>query len=778
GGAALPLPPLTEEETARLAGALTGAPAGPRLRSVLAFAGGNPRYVRTLTAALTAAGAVVVRDGTAEVTDPALAAPPHSFDADAPWRTVDSGSPLALAEIVDHLGHLSAGALDTLRAAALLGAEFTAADLATVMEQTPRTLLPALDEALAAGLLDTAEERLRFRHPVVRQALHASLPRTVRAALHRAAARALADAGAPVETVADQLLGAGELMDGWAPHWLVRAADPLVARLPGTASRLIRWAVSHVHALDAPDRALLEERLAAAAVLLRRPDSVDMVVALRDRAADPARRAALDEILVRGLLARDRYAEALEVTEAALREPAIGPERATRLTGFRALVLSGRGRHAEAAALAEQAVARAAVLGDPAALAQAHHALSMVLVRRRRSAESVRQMALGVRAARRSAAAGDLRLHILMNQADLLCALDRPAEARAALDEAKEVAVAAGSVGRLAGVAATRAILEFWTGHWPAALECVAAALRLSVADAWMPPLAHGLAALILGHRDCRREARERVELVERVGEGPCPPGGSARANSTYLLLARALLAEREGDIGAALAVLAAALLPDHAADLGQERVWLLPDTVRLAVDAGDAGTARAAVAAAEQEAAADPGHPGLAAAAARCRGLLGQDPGPIRQAVAYYQDVSRPLLLGRAWEDLATAAAWRGDLDTARDALHRAVGLYDRLGAAWDTTRADARLRPLGVRRGRRAARRRPATGWEALTPAELKVALLVADGRSNPEIAAELYLSRRTVQTHVSHILGKLGLRSRTEVAREAARDRVPEP
>jgi DNA-binding CsgD family transcriptional regulator len=58
---------------------------------------------------------------------------------------------------------------------------------------------------------------------------------------------------------------------------------------------------------------------------------------------------------------------------------------------------------------------------------------------------------------------------------------------------------------------------------------------------------------------------------------------------------------------------------------------------------------------------------------------------------------------------------------------------------------------------------------GWEALTPAETKIAYLVAEGQSNPDIAAVLWLSRNTVQSHVSHILAKLGARSRMEIARE---------
>jgi DNA-binding NarL/FixJ family response regulator len=56
-------------------------------------------------------------------------------------------------------------------------------------------------------------------------------------------------------------------------------------------------------------------------------------------------------------------------------------------------------------------------------------------------------------------------------------------------------------------------------------------------------------------------------------------------------------------------------------------------------------------------------------------------------------------------------------------------------------------------------------------LTPTELKVAALVEDGLTNPEIAARLSLSRRTIATHVSHILKKLDVRSRTDVAYEAA-------
>jgi DNA-binding CsgD family transcriptional regulator len=105
------------------------------------------------------------------------------------------------------------------------------------------------------------------------------------------------------------------------------------------------------------------------------------------------------------------------------------------------------------------------------------------------------------------------------------------------------------------------------------------------------------------------------------------------------------------------------------------------------------------------------------------------------------------------------------------------AFALYTTLGADWDLARTQARFRTYGIRRGPRTQHRRTHRGWDSLTPTELKVAGLVARGMSNPQIANELFLSRRTVQTHVSHILAKLNLTSRTDIAREASvRDLAP--
>jgi DNA-binding CsgD family transcriptional regulator len=274
--------------------------------------------------------------------------------------------------------------------------------------------------------------------------------------------------------------------------------------------------------------------------------------------------------------------------------------------------------------------------------------------------------------------------------------------------------------------------------------------------------MVHGLAALVAARRDDRAAAAAHLAAV--CDEPLDTP--RARANSLPLLTARAVAAERDLDPAAALDVLRPLLDADWAQS---ERHLLLPELARLAVAVGDLDAARRAVETCTAIADADPTD-SRRVAVDRCRGMLDGDPAPILAAAAHYRAVGRVPELGQALEDAAVLLARRGDIEAARAAFTEAVDRYSQLGAAWDLRRADARIRPYGVRRGSRGPRRRPPYGWEALTSTELVIAELVAKGRSNPDIAAELLLSRRTVQSHVSHILTKLSARSRVEIAREA--------
>ncbi len=310
----------------------------------------------------------------------------------------------------------------------------------------------------------------------------------------------------------------------------------------------------------------------------------------------------------------------------------------------------------------------------------------------------------------------------------------------------------------------------FEAGQWDDALaELEPAARRYGPGDS--PVRVHGLIALIAGHRDDRVTADEHLAAAQ--GEATVYLGKGAA--SSYLFRARALAAERSGRLDEAVAVLAQILDPRFAAGM-QHRYLLLPVLTRLALAAGDVRTAAAAAQAAAQEANRDP----LlvkTAAAGHCRGLVDSDPGPLLAAAASYQSVGRPFNRAQALEDAAVLLAEGGDPTAARRTFSDAAQLYADLGAAWDLRRADTRLRHYGIRRSQGGRRMKPVKGWEALTPTETKIANLVAEGRSNPEIAAELFLSRNTVQTHVSHILAKLGARSRAEIIRQALRRPPPD-
>jgi DNA-binding CsgD family transcriptional regulator len=248
---------------------------------------------------------------------------------------------------------------------------------------------------------------------------------------------------------------------------------------------------------------------------------------------------------------------------------------------------------------------------------------------------------------------------------------------------------------------------------------------------------------------------------------------GEMRYYGAYLRIAGALNEERNRRPDQALTAMLDVLDIDAtsgAYHLEEGYLWL-PDVVRLAAQLGNHALAARAADAAQREARRE-SLPAAQAAATHCRGLVDHDPTTLTNAVEAYNACGLRLSAGQALENTAAVLAQEGALTSARDAYLRAVEIYTDLDAGWDLLRADHRLRELGLRRGQRGPRRRPSTGWEALTPAEVRVARLIAEGRSNPDIAAELFLSRRTVQVHVSHILAKLGVHSRVNIASEAAR------
>ncbi|WP_030706387.1 hypothetical protein [Streptomyces sp. NRRL F-2580] len=294
GGRAFRLEPLSGAEAAGLVRDLLGAEPGPRLREAAEQAGGNPRLLRELLAHWS--GLVRVDGDRAELLAPEDELPPPP------------------ASLTREPGRLSAPARTLLRHAALLGPAFTARELALVRGGAARELLAELEEPVAAGLLTDTGGSLRFRHPALRLALYAETPGALRAALHQDAARAFADAGLDPARTAGQLVRGGRLAP-WAVRWLADSAPALIAGAPGAAAELLERAIAQGDPRKRETRDALEERLADAALMLRRPGAVDLLGALRARTTDPDRRAAVDFKRVSALMIQGDMARSLAVTE-------------------------------------------------------------------------------------------------------------------------------------------------------------------------------------------------------------------------------------------------------------------------------------------------------------------------------------------------------------------------------------------------------------------------------------------------------------------------------
>jgi DNA-binding CsgD family transcriptional regulator len=125
-----------------------------------------------------------------------------------------------------------------------------------------------------------------------------------------------------------------------------------------------------------------------------------------------------------------------------------------------------------------------------------------------------------------------------------------------------------------------------------------------------------------------------------------------------------------------------------------------------------------------------------------------------LRDSVNGWRELGVPYEAAMVGVRIAEACRILGDEDGVRMELRAALATFERLGARPDADRARELLAD------------RP-DGASGLSPREIEVLRLIVDGRTNAEIAAELYLSERTVHRHVSSILTKLGVRSRTAAA-----------
>jgi DNA-binding CsgD family transcriptional regulator len=715
----------------RVAGTQPSAALARRLEAV----GGNPLFVIELVSALVS----------------------EEAPADAVPTRGDGLPPSLRLTILRRLSALPDGTLEALRAASALGSRFAVADLAVALGRPVAELGDALRPALAARALVEAGDRLAFRHDLIREALYDDVPLAVRQALHRELATRLIDAGAPVERVAVHMLVGAEPGDREAIEWLRRAGREAAPRSPAVAAELLERALELTRA-DDPARRELRAELIEPLVWSGQGAAVE--ARCREGLDDPdgAQREKLFRMgLGRGLFSQGRLTEARDEFDRLAGSPSLSDYERAGVSALQAYI---------GAFLKDpQAAARAQALLDayprtplevPARFALAGAALF----------EGRSEVALERLGEMARAGAGDwLPLRLFTGMA--LLDLDRLDEARDVLQEGLRVGL---EVGATAGVALYRVLqvpVEYHAGRFDAAIAQHEAAVELAreTGQRWLVA-SYALRATIALRRGEREVAERALAAAEAEHDAVGPQLGFATAS-----LARALLAEARGEPRAAAEAAAETLElalryepPSHAA-------WYGPQLVRIALGAGERDQAQRTTTAGE-EAAATLGVPSRRGCALVCRGLLDDDAQLLLGAAELLRAAGRPLDLAFALESAAAALARGAREAEARSAAHEALGLYRERGVTGDLARARERLRAAGIRVGGGGRRGRPRAGWESLTEAELGVVRLVAQGRSNPEIAARLYLTRRTVRAHVSSALRKLDVSSRVELAAEAIR------
>lgn len=753
--ARLQLTGLTGEGVADLVAALAGGEPDGELLRLADGAAGNPLYVTELVAALDRSSSLIVTEaGAAEV--------------------AGGSAPVSLsAAIADRLGFVAGPVRDVLRAAALLGVDFAVRDLAIVLGRSVPDLLPAVDEACAAGVLAESGNSLGFRHPLIRAALYDDIAAPVRAAWHRDAGRALAEAGAPADRVARQMLravggpgdtpgsAAGEPVDEWMLDWLASTADQLVNQAPGVAAELLARAVAGSPASSAR-HGWLASRLADALYRIGDRAAAEQVAnRALEHPTEPDVFVDLHWTLAQCRMLAGLSAESLATLDRALASPGISARHRASLLVLAARTHLNVGEVETAGQVAGSALAAASEAGDNWAMGWALHVLTIATAVQGHLTDALPLFDRALAVTESDPALTDLRLLLQINRAITLGNLDHDEEALAAARQARDLAEQVGTTFRLSQAHGALGQLLYETGRWDDALA------EVLVDDCMKEPAPAcyelSIAAVISFHRGeadaARRHLAVAAPYAERIGHRVIGA----------LALARSLDREHAGALPEALAALTDAFSGDT--EEVDEIEGLLADAVRLATQTGDLSTARAV---ADRAAALAAGSeiPHRQANALYCRGLLDRDASRMLAAAGRYDDAGRPLFRAKALEAAAGYFVDAGDRTQARAAFTTAVEIYTSLGAAADVSRLQAAFRAHGIRRGPHAKHRRAQSGWDSLTATEIKIAAFVEEGLSNPEIAGRLLLSRRTVATHVSHILKKLNVNSRIDIARESAR------
>ena len=714
--------------------------------------GGNPFYLLQL-----ARGAGETR------------APSVSPDPDGVPATVR-------AAIAAELDALAPQVREFAQAAAVAGDPFDLDVAVAVAAHDEDDALAALDALVAGDLVRAAAEprSFRFRHPLVRSAIYAASPAGSRLRAHRRAAEALAQRGAPAVVRAHHVEQSARHGDADAIATLREAGEDAAQRAPATAVRWFGAALRILPASAPPgDRAgLLTDLATGQAAIGRLEESREsLLAALPLVGAEHAiplisACASTEHLLGRHEEATGRLQAAIDARPGSLAEAALKVDLGHSAfflrdyDGMRAwaaeAVEDARSlddRPLLAAALALLTLAESCV--GPVADAQEHveEAAALIdampdedLAQRliavahltgaefylERYAEAIAHGQRGITVAR---ATGQGHFWPLMIQAlgNVLFSTGRLDEAKRVLDESVDSARLSDNEVGLGWTLLNRAYASVIAGEIEDGLRYGSEAVDItrehtkSSITTWAGAV-HAFALLEAG------DAQGAADLLVASGGGPGASliPGAWRANWLEVLTRCYLALGRRDDARAA-------------ADASVARAEMFG--LRLCRAAAERALGAVALADGDAQRAAE-------------HALL---------SAAFAEEVGAPLEAAHSRTLAGRALAAAGDTERAVAELEQAAATFDRHATVRYRDRAERELRALGRVVYRRT---RPgtadATGLDSLTGRELEIARLVVDRRTNPEIAAELFLSIKTVETHLRNVFRKLGASSRVEVAR----------
>ncbi|MFH7333996.1 ATP-binding protein [Streptomyces sp. KHY 26] len=716
----VPLGPLSGAAIGQLAGDTLGTAVDEQVRGLLEGAGGNPFLaVEMLTGLRTAAA---------------------------------SGEPVPPGLVVGVRGRLRSLQPDTLRflqMGAVLGRGFGFHDAAALCDRAPATLIPALEEALHAGLLDDDGTHLVFRHDLLRQAVYVGIPPSARKALHRAAAHRLVSAGhQPIDAVSHVLRGALP-GDEEAVALLGRAADDVLPFTPGLAADLATRALELVPAARPSWFVVGEQAVVCLTRAGRNREALstgDRLLACRPPVETLGR---LQAALGLTLWNMDLADELRRRTETALALDGAAPEVGARLAALRALALSRAHDLGPAREAGEDALRAALDVGDDQARGQALFALGEIALNAGENAVALERFT-ALSAVDSAFLPEEIVAYQHMDDFEtserlLLKAVDDARGLREAMFLWAQGQQHLG-LGRLDDADA-----DFVT------MERLEDDVRVPVQQV-NGRVIRSRIALLRGDREAARQ--HLAAARDRLAAKPNP------GNTAAVRFLEAVHADADGDIG--LAVDRMRRVQEQGPFLRWRllRTWV-GSAVRMALRGADRRLAEDLAAQAAAHAERNPSVPTALGVAAQALGLVRGDPALLERSVALLEASPRPLVRAAARADLGQALLAAHRTPEAVAALTEAHAAFTASGAHAAAARVKLDLTAAGAGGRRATSRRLPVQGWGALTASEKKVARLVAEGHTNRATADLLVVSPHTVNTHLTSAFRKLSVNSRVQLA-----------